>query len=350
MSVNFIPFESKSGFRSRGFSVDPTGNLTVKSLTIRNIDDPDASDDSVIIVDNIIVKGVQLIEGGDSTLIALGDNITASALTRLGTLEYLNIDGDLRISEGSTPYFNVVDGHIEMTSVQSIGIIENFNIGVDLPGTGNFTSVTVSAATAANLTITYTVTIAGPQGSDTGNKYILNGVYRPTLNLVSGNTYVFNQDDDTNVYWPNANGTTVNRHALNFSADDISGERGNGTSYLTNVEYRLNGAVVTQAAYVDSAFDTATSRQVRITVTNSTPTVLYYWCYNHVLMGNLITVSTSGSLISTGNLTVLGASTLTQLAVTGNASVSLPPTNIAHVTRKDYVDARVSAFAIAFGA
>ena len=112
MSVNYIPLESKSGFRSRGFSVDPLGNLTVKSLSIRNIDDPESADESVIIADNIIVKGVQLIEGGDSTLIALGNNITASSLTRVGTLEYLNIDGDLRISEGSTPYFNVVDGHI----------------------------------------------------------------------------------------------------------------------------------------------------------------------------------------------------------------------------------------------
>jgi hypothetical protein len=29
MSVNYIPLESKSGFRSPGFSVDELGNLTV---------------------------------------------------------------------------------------------------------------------------------------------------------------------------------------------------------------------------------------------------------------------------------------------------------------------------------
>ena len=202
MSVNYIPLESKSGFRSRGFSVDPLGNLTVKSLTIRNTDDPESADESVIIADNIIVKGVQLIEGGDSTLIALGNNITASSLTRVGTLEYLNIDGDLRISEGSTPYFNVVDGHIEMTSVQSVGSIDNFNIGETLPGTGAFTSITV-----------------GP-----------------------------------------------------------------------------------------------------------------------------------GAITAQGNLTVSGTSTMSSANITGNISVSLAPTEINHVTRKDYVDARVSAFAIAFGA
>jgi hypothetical protein len=110
-----------------------------------------------------------------------------------------------------------------------------------------------------------------------------------------GYTYVFNQDDATNVYFPNASGTTVNRHPLNFSADNISGERGGGTSYLADVRYSLNGAAVTQAVYNSSAFDTATARQVQITITNATPATLYYWCYNHVLMGNEIAVADPGS-------------------------------------------------------
>ena len=143
--------------------------------------------------------------------------------------------------------------------------------------------------------VIYTVTIVGPQGGDVGNKYMLNGVYRPIPNFVVGYTYVFNQDDATNVYFPNAIGTTLNPHPLNFSADNISGERGGGTSYLTDVQYSLNGAAVTQAVYNSTAFNTATSRQVRITVSNSTPATLYYWCYNHVLMGNSISVADPGS-------------------------------------------------------
>ena len=144
-------------------------------------------------------------------------------------------------------------------------------------------------------TVIYTVTIEGPQAPDVGNKYVLNGVYRPIPNFVVGYTYVFNQDDATNVYFPNANGTTVNRHPLNFSADNISGERGGGTSYVADVQYSLNGAVVTQAVYNSSAFDTATARRVQITITNATPSTLYYWCYNHVLMGNEIAVADPGS-------------------------------------------------------
>jgi hypothetical protein len=144
-------------------------------------------------------------------------------------------------------------------------------------------------------TVVYTVTVSGPQNEDTGNKYILNGVYRPQPVWVVGYTYVFVQDDPTNVYFPNANGTIVNPHPLNFSADNLSGEAGGGTSYLDNVRYYLNGELVPQSNYVSSAFDTATSRQVWITITNDTPAELYYWCYNHVAMGNSATIADPGT-------------------------------------------------------
>jgi hypothetical protein len=112
---------------------------------------------------------------------------------------------------------------------------------------------------------------------------------------VVGYTYVFVQDNQTNVFFPNANGTTPNPHPLNFSADNLSGERAGGTSYLTNVRYFLDGVSVTQAVYNSAAFNTATSRQVWITVTNSTPATLYYWCWNHQAMGSEIAVADPGS-------------------------------------------------------
>lgn len=158
-------------------------------------------------------------------------------------------------------------------------------------------------------TVEYIVTVAGPQGSDTGNKYILNGIYKPTLDFQIGYTYVFNQNNQTNVYWPNANGTTTNPHPLNFSADNLSGERGGGTSYLTNVQYFLDDVAVTQAVYVSAAFNMATARQVRITVTSNTPTTLYYWCYNHSAMGNNILVSASVSFESAKSLELIAVQT-----------------------------------------
>jgi hypothetical protein len=153
-------------------------------------------------------------------------------------------------------------------------------------------------------TVTYQVTITAPQGGDTGNKYNLNGVYRPILNFVVGYTYVFVQDNPTNVYFPNANGTTVNQHPLNFSADNLSGNNGGGTSYLVDVQYFLDNVSVTQAVYNSPSFATATARQVRITVTNSTPALLYYWCWNHLAMGQSITVADPGSGTSSGGTSV----------------------------------------------
>jgi hypothetical protein len=112
---------------------------------------------------------------------------------------------------------------------------------------------------------------------------------------------VFVQDNPTNVYFPNANGTTVNQHPLNFSADNLSGNNGGGTSYLVDVQYFLDNVSVTQAIYNSNVFATATARQVRITVTNSTPALLYYWCWNHLAMGNSIAVADPGSGTGSGS-------------------------------------------------
>jgi len=164
------------------------------------------------------------------------------------------------------------------------------------------TSVTSGAIGALGFTaggaVIYVVTIVGPTSPDTGNKYALNGVYRPTPTWVVGYTYVFNQNSLDNVYWPNANGTTPNAHPLNFSADNLNGANGGGTSYLNNVTYYLNELVVTQTQYNSVDFNTATTRRVEILITPATPATLYYWCWNHSNMGNSATVSNpSGGII-----------------------------------------------------
>ena len=88
------------------------------------------------------VNGVLVIDNSDS-VVSLGSSIRNSNLSRLGTLEFLNIEGDLRISEGSTPYFNIVNGHVEITSVSAVGSVNNVDIGLVSPGDGNFKSLNV---------------------------------------------------------------------------------------------------------------------------------------------------------------------------------------------------------------
>ncbi len=140
MSINYVPFESKSGFRSPGFTVDELGNVQVKTLQVGG-----QGQDSILRADQIYVKNIQLIEADfdESTLVSLGSQIIGSSLTRLGTLEYLNIDGDLRIAQGSSPYFSVVNGHVEIESFAAVGRMDNIDIGLQNPAAANFTSVNV---------------------------------------------------------------------------------------------------------------------------------------------------------------------------------------------------------------
>ena len=104
-----------------------------------------------------------------------------------------------------------------------------------------------------SVTRTFTVTVVS---TGSGNKYFIDGVQTPTLELVEGATFRFDQSDSTN-------GT----HPLRFAtAADASG----GTQYTTNVT--TNGTPGSSGAYT------------LITVADKAPT-LYYYCTNHSGMG-----------------------------------------------------------------
>jgi hypothetical protein len=151
----------------------------------------------------------------------------------------------------------------------------------------------VNAANAEVATVKYNVTV-GTAGS--GNKYIFNGdgVLQPSLQFVVGYTYLFDQSDQTNLYFPNPEGGAINQHPLNFSSDNLNGELGGGTSYIEGVIYKLEGLEVTQAVY-NTNFSRAVKREVQITVTSATPTTLYYWCTNHLNMGASIEIGSPGA-------------------------------------------------------
>ena len=148
----------------------------------------------------------------------------------------------------------------------------------------------INAANTEIATIKYTTTV-GTDGS--GNKYVFNGSaeYAPTLSFVVGYTYVFDQSNFTNVYFPNAQGGAINQHPLNFS-QTANGELGGGVTFLDGVVYLLEDLIVDKDTYW-SKFARSTKRQVQITVTSSTPETLYYWCQNHTGMGNTIAIGTS---------------------------------------------------------
>lgn len=151
--------------------------------------------------------------------------------------------------------------------------------------------------------VKYTVTVEN-QGE--GNKYILNGEYKPDLAFVVGYTYLFDQSNPTNLYYPNPTGGDVNPHPLAFSTDDPNGELGGGTTYEDMVTYKLDGTVVSKQRYIDD-FERSTERQVIITPTISTPETIYYWCTNHLNMGASITTALPGSGSDSASVTASSA-------------------------------------------
>lgn len=121
MSTRYVPFESKSGFQSPGFSVNEVGDLTVSG--------------SVNTTGSFKINGIPIIDPSDSR-IGLDPVIErALGLTEIGTLQYLNVNGDLVVSHGSSQIITVQNG---------TGTIEYTSIGNQFPSTGNFTSVTVA--------------------------------------------------------------------------------------------------------------------------------------------------------------------------------------------------------------
>jgi hypothetical protein len=159
MSINFIPFESKSGFKSPGFLVNEKGDIATEgNVTISG---------QFNTTEDFLINGVQVIDDSDS-VVSLGQQIRNSYLTRVGTLEFLNIEGDLVISQGSTPYFNIENGHVEMISINGTGSIENMDIGLKEPGDANFKSVNIGPGDSTgeltvqgNIGVTQDITVGG---------------------------------------------------------------------------------------------------------------------------------------------------------------------------------------------
>jgi len=124
---------------------------------------------------------------------------------------------------------------------------------------------------------TYTVKVV----SDGGNKYRFDdfGTSAVTLDLAEGGTYIFDGAD-----------SSMASHPIKLS-ETSNGTHGGGSSYNTGVTYLLDGASVTESAYV-SGYSSATTRQLKIVVAASAPT-LYYYCHYHSGMGGQANTNTT---------------------------------------------------------
>lgn len=163
-----------------------------------------------------------------------------------------------------------------LTSFDTDGFTVRTDPSVNGNGNGIVAWQWVAGGTAP--TQTYRVVVV----SDGGNKYRWRN---------SGNTATFAQSAVTldlqegGTYTIDGSDSTMDSHPIKLSTTS-NGTHGGGSSYNTGVVYKLDGATVTESAYV-SGYATATTRQLVITVADSAPT-LYYYCHYHSGMGGQI--------------------------------------------------------------
>lgn len=193
----------------------------------------------------------------------------------LGSSVFNSIDTELN-SGSNNPLTNAavkeaLNGAVKPTfSAFSVKLIENVN--TNYTGDITFSGVTqaINTFNASTTTINYSVTYASVGG---GNKYVIDGQQQPTLELIEGNTYVFN--------W-----SAAPSHPFRFSTTSNGIHATGGEAYTTGVT-------------VDDLEKTTT-----ITVAALAPT-LFYYCHHHSGMGGQANTPPSSSSM---NLAVTYAS------------------------------------------
>ena len=102
----------------------------------------------------------------------------------------------------------------------------------------------------------------------------------PVFTLLKGRTYIFRQNDATNIEY-----NTTPSPLLISTIEN--GTRSGGGVYGEGVKYYLDDVEVTVAEYTAN-FSTATTRELHFTVPQTAPNVLYYYSHNQIDMGGKI--------------------------------------------------------------
>ena len=217
-------------------------------------------------------------------------------------------------------------------------------LGGDLDGQDkNLENIVLSSASShagrygsSSAPITFTVTVASKsghpyQGDGSGNAYVLNGLQSPALTFHgvdnvtsdSGYYYRFDQSDSSN-----------GGHPLRFYLDADK-----TTAYTTNVT--TNGTAGSSGAYT------------QIIVTEDTPSILYYQCSSHALMGNYAVVlgsnkinhtealidfpSSTGTLVGTGDTGSVTNAMLAGSIAEGKLAGSIPDSKLSTISTANKV-------------
>jgi len=199
--------------------------------------------------------------------------------TTFNTLAATDIGDPASLSTSATSIVGAINE--VNTSIGGDLAVNTFGHLHNADGSNAYTQFTVTVATKTSAHIYH--------GSGSSNGYLLNAKVSPFIDFKVGNTYRFDQANNTN-----------SGHQIRFYYDS-----GKTTLYSTGVTY--NGTAGNAGAYT------------QIVVSETTPNILYYQCVNHALMGSRIDIDSSTNVIDTSTAFVNSTGTAINLASTNFA-------------------------------
>ncbi len=196
---------------------------------------------------------------------------------------------------------NSVKQAIDVLAMQTVGSVTK-----DMTG---FESISGSSISYVDATRVFTLAPSGTTATSktfvvtaANMKYYIDGAEKPTLELLEGGTYTFDQSDASNI-----------GHPLRFSTTS-NGTHSGGVEYTTNVT--IVGTPGSPGAYT------------RIVVPSGAPT-LYYYCVNHSNMGGQVNTIQGYYVWFRGKKTLITTSlTITLSATAGNHLIGINPTSL----------------------
>lgn len=168
MIVTYIPLESKSGFKSQGFTVDPLGNLTAASINS---------------LGSLLIGGQPFISGSN-----LASTITGSNLETLGRLTSLHVGTDLVANEVLT----VTNSGITTSAILPISLAGDV-LSIDPVNFANTINIGPVGSTPVQLNVSgviYANTTTESTSATTGSVIVSGGVGIAKNLNVAGDTYI----------------------------------------------------------------------------------------------------------------------------------------------------------------
>ena len=164
-------------------------------------------------------------------------------------------------------------------SLSGIATAETFS------GFSNLQSIHSATTKVFNVTVATKSSNHRYAGNGSGNAYFIDGVESPFLTLTPGRTYRFLMSS-----------SDMSAHPFRFYL-----EADRTTAYTNGV--------------------TSTATYTEITITDTTPTVLFYQCSSHAYMGNA--VNTNSNVLFTSGIATATTGSFTDVSVTSGATVGL---------------------------